>query len=75
LAANEQHDSRVSAAVKAGYLINAEHRQGCPLKISLGNPLPEDQELLPSVRKVALHHAARITKMKANKLKANKRRD
>jgi hypothetical protein len=55
---------RVAAAVKAGYLVNDETRTGHPLKIALGNALPEDQELLPSAKKVAQHYAKRMAKAK-----------
>lgn len=43
---------RVRAACEAGYLVNLEARLGRPAKIRLGNPLPEDQEVLPSVERL-----------------------
>jgi hypothetical protein len=48
---------RVGAAVKAGYLINMEERKGKPSRLVLGDPLPDDVEVLPSVARLeaALH--------------------
>jgi hypothetical protein len=39
---------RVAAAIKAGYLINTEERKGRPACLELGEPLPEEREVLPS---------------------------
>jgi len=55
---------RVRRATNAGYLVNGESRKNYPAKIGLGEPLPEDHELLPTAKKVAQHHAARMAKVK-----------
>jgi len=39
---------RVHAAVKAGYLENLEPKRGRPLRLKLGDPLPEEVVILPS---------------------------
>ena len=39
---------RVRAALAKGYLVNAETRKGRPAKLQLGEPLPADQEILPT---------------------------
>jgi hypothetical protein len=39
---------RLRAAADAGYLINEETRRGKPARYVLGEPMPEEQELLPS---------------------------
>jgi hypothetical protein len=38
---------RVDKAIELGYLVNQETRSGTPAKIILGDPLPEDQVILP----------------------------
>lgn len=38
---------RVSAAEKDGYLINEEKRLGRPARLKLGDPVPDDHEVLP----------------------------
>jgi hypothetical protein len=38
---------RVKVAVDGGFLRNLEEKRGRPAKVTLGEPLPEDQELLP----------------------------
>jgi hypothetical protein len=38
---------RVADAVSCGYLVNAETRKGKPARISLGDPLPSEIEILP----------------------------
>jgi len=38
---------RVDQALKRGYLQNLEDKKGKPYRLVLGDPLPEDQELLP----------------------------
>jgi hypothetical protein len=38
---------RVRVAVDSGFLRNLEEKRGRPARITLGDPLPEDQELLP----------------------------
>lgn len=43
---------RVRSAVEAEYLINLEARSGRPAKVKLGNPLPEEQDVLPTVEKL-----------------------
>jgi hypothetical protein len=40
---------RVRDAIKQGYLKNQEERRGRPMILSLGNPLPDNVEVLPSV--------------------------
>jgi hypothetical protein len=39
---------RLRAAVQSGYVRNAEDRRGRPLRLVLGDPLPEERELLPT---------------------------
>jgi hypothetical protein len=39
---------RVAAAIKGGYLVNTEERKGRPACLELGEPLPGEQEVLPS---------------------------
>ena len=39
---------RVKVATDAGYLSNLEDKRGKPARITLGDPLPDDQVLLPS---------------------------
>jgi hypothetical protein len=48
---------RVKDAVERGYLKNLEDRPGRPARLVLGDPLPEDQDLLPEP--VALERAWR----------------
>jgi hypothetical protein len=38
---------RVTAAVRSGYLVNHENRNGKPARIALGEPLPDEIEVLP----------------------------
>jgi len=38
---------RVADAVSRGYLVNAETRKGKPVRISLGDPMPAEIEILP----------------------------
>lgn len=40
---------RARAAASLGYLVNREDRRGKPARYVLGEPLPEELELLPSV--------------------------
>ncbi len=40
---------RQRAAVEAGYLRNQETRRGKPARLTLGDPLPDEVEILPSV--------------------------
>jgi hypothetical protein len=44
---------RVNAAIEKGYLVNLEPRRGQPSNLTLGDPLPEDQEILPPVEALA----------------------
>jgi hypothetical protein len=44
---------RVSEAIVRGYLVNAETRKGRPARISLGDPLPADIEILPHPDRLA----------------------
>jgi hypothetical protein len=39
---------RVAAAIKGGYLVNTEERKGRPACLEFGEPLPGEQEVLPS---------------------------
>lgn len=43
---------RVKAACEAEYLVNLDTRSGHPAKIVMGNPLPEEKEVLPSVEQL-----------------------
>ncbi len=43
---------RVEVAVEDGYLWNREKREGMEARLELGDPLPSDQEVLPSVEKL-----------------------
>jgi hypothetical protein len=38
----------VAAAIKGGYLVNTEERKGRPACLEFGEPLPGEQEVLPS---------------------------
>jgi hypothetical protein len=44
---------RVKAALAKGYLVNQETRRRQPADLILGDPLPEDQEILPTVEALA----------------------
>lgn len=44
---------RVRAAIAAGYLTNTETRRGRPSILQLGDPLPEDVAVLPTVETLA----------------------
>lgn len=39
---------RVRAAVDRGYVTNLEDRRGHPARLVIGDPMPEDEEILPS---------------------------
>ncbi len=39
---------RVQHAIKLGFLVNQEEHKGMPARLVLGEPLPDDQEVLPS---------------------------
>lgn len=43
---------RLRDAVKAGYLQNEEDRRGRPMRLSIGEPMPEDLEVLPTVERL-----------------------
>ena len=43
---------RVRRALNGSYLRNLESRKGCPMKLVLGDPLPEAQELLPTAEQL-----------------------
>jgi len=40
---------RVRAAVEHGYLVNLEDRKGKPARLVIGEPLPEETDILPTV--------------------------
>jgi len=40
---------RVRAAVELGYLVNLEDRRGKPARLVIGEPLPEEADILPTV--------------------------
>jgi hypothetical protein len=44
---------RVRVALDAGYLVNEETRKGRPFKLRVGDPLPEDVEVLPNPSRLA----------------------
>ena len=44
---------RINAAVRLGYLVNTEARRNSPMKLSLGDPLPEERDTLPTVEQLA----------------------
>jgi hypothetical protein len=46
---------RVADAVSRGYLLNPETRKGKPARISLGDPLPAEIEILPLPEKLGDH--------------------
>lgn len=43
---------RVKAAVDRGYIRNLEDRKGHPARLVIGESMPEDQEILPSVEEL-----------------------
>jgi len=43
---------RVTAAVDAGFLRNLEDRKGRPARLAIGDPLPEEVELLPQPQRL-----------------------
>lgn len=43
---------RVREAVERGYLRNLEDKRGRPAKLELGDPLPEEQQVLPTVEEL-----------------------
>jgi hypothetical protein len=47
---------RIQSAIGAGFLKNLEDKPGRPARLARGEPLPEDQELLPTPERVARLH-------------------
>jgi hypothetical protein len=45
---------RIKTAIEKGYLINIENQKGKPNRIVLGDPLPEEQEILPLPEKLGV---------------------
>ncbi|MBI2863135.1 MAG: hypothetical protein HYX94_01045 [Chloroflexi bacterium] len=43
---------RVRAAIERGYIENAEERRGRPARLFVGDPLPRDLEILPSLNRL-----------------------
>jgi hypothetical protein len=43
---------RVQMALEDGFLKNLEDRKGRPAKLVLGDPLPDDQEILPDPKEL-----------------------
>ena len=43
---------RITKAISQGYLINDEDKRGKPMRLRLGDPLPEDEVILPSRKDV-----------------------
>lgn len=43
---------RVRAAVDRGYITNLEDRRGHPARLVIGDPMPEDEEILPSAEQL-----------------------
>ena len=43
---------RVRAAVDRGYITNLEDRRGHPARLVVGDPMPEDEEILPSAEQL-----------------------
>ena len=39
---------RVRQAIKAGYLINEEGTRGKPMRLRIGDPMPEEVQVLPT---------------------------
>ena len=39
---------RVKQAIKAGYLINEEGTRGKPMRLRIGDPMPEEVQVLPT---------------------------
>ena len=44
---------RVKAALSADHLRNSESRKGYPMSLRVGEPIPPNREVLPSVQDVA----------------------
>ena len=43
---------RADVAIELGYLSNAEERGGRPARLEIAEPMPEDNEILPSVERL-----------------------
>jgi hypothetical protein len=43
---------RIRLAIEAGYLKNLEDRRGKPARLVLGDPMPEDLQILPTVKEL-----------------------
>jgi hypothetical protein len=43
----------VKQAIKLGYLVNEESINGKPMRLIIGDPLPEEVQVLPTVEEVA----------------------
>lgn len=52
---------RVRSAVERGYLKSLEDRRGRPLRLVLGDPLPDEQTILPEPTEVERLHGCGIT--------------
>jgi len=51
---------RVSTAIEKGYLVNIEKKRGNTKKIIMGDPLPEEVEVLPSPEKLGVCSCAGV---------------
>jgi hypothetical protein len=51
---------RIRAAIKQGYLKNLEERRGKEMKLRIGNPLPENVDVLPSVEALRKYCAVAV---------------
>jgi hypothetical protein len=47
---------RIGTARRAGYLENLESQKGRPLRLVLGEPLPERREILPPPQRLEKHN-------------------
>ena len=61
---------RARRAIASGYLVNAEERKGHPMKLQLGDPLPSQESVLPTVDELNI----RIDIDQAAQSKADKKR-
>ena len=43
---------RIKAAIADGYLVNTEEKKGRPMKLTVGDPVPQSSDLLPSRKTV-----------------------
>lgn len=51
---------RAKVAIQEGYLVNSEDKRGRPAKLTTGEPLPEDRQVLPRPEDLALKFGAGI---------------